>query len=71
MRAGSTLLYLTCVVASVNYTVYPGIGVLINCIDSVCSEHPYYWIWWYWAGDWYEGPVTADRYMLIDGDVIV
>ncbi len=71
VRAGSTLLNLTCMVANVNYTVYPGMGTFVNCINDVCSEHPYYWFWWYWAGDWYEGPVAADRYVLANGDVIV
>jgi len=71
VEAGSTLLDLTCTVANVNYTTYPGMGAFVNCIGDLCSEHPYYWMWWYWTGDWYEGPVAADRYMLCDGDIVV
>ncbi len=71
--AGSTLLDVTMLVAEVNYTTYPGMGVLVESINGVKNEHPFYWIWWIWTdwGGWQEGPVAADKYVVSDKEVLL
>jgi len=69
---GATLLDVTAKVATVNYTVYPGMGVLVTSINDVENSHPYYWMWWMWTewGGWVEGPVAADRYVVANGETL-
>ena len=71
--AGSTLFDVTALVADVNYTAYPGMGVLVESINGVKNEDPFYWMWWIWTdwGGWQEGPVAADKYVVSDREVLL
>lgn len=71
VKAGSSLLNVTMLVANVEYTVYPGMGVFVESINGVKNEHPYYWMWWTWTSyGWFEGPVAADKYIVGDGETL-
>ena len=69
---GSTLLDVTVAVADVNYTEYPGMGAFVVSINGVENSDPYYWMWWVWTPwvGWQEGPVAADRYVVVDGETL-
>jgi len=73
VKMGATLLDVTMLVSKVDYTVYPGMGALVNSINGVANSDPYYWMWWTWTtwGGWVEGPVAADRYVVEDGETLV
>jgi len=80
MPAGSTLFNLTeHVTWNFSYTVWPGMGVYVTCINSVCERiitpghEGYSWIWYYWdpeAKAWVWGPVACDRHVLYNGEVL-
>ncbi|MDK2464426.1 MAG: DUF4430 domain-containing protein [Candidatus Korarchaeota archaeon] len=72
VKKGSTLLDVTLAVASVNYTEYPGMGAFVESINGVANSNPYYWMWWTWTdwGGWQEGPIAADRYVVMDGETL-
>lgn len=68
-RAGDTLLDVTTLVASVNYTPWPGSGAWIDSIDGVENTKTKYWYWWMWTSfGWAEGQAAADRYIVGDGE---
>jgi len=71
-NTGTTLLDVTMLVATVNYTMYPGMGALVDSINDVVNSHPYYWMWWMWTtwGGWVEGPVACDRYVVGDDETL-
>ncbi len=73
VRSGSTLLDVTTGIADVNYTVYPGMGVLVESINGVKNENPFYWMWWMWTDweGWVEGPVAADKYVVSEKEVLL
>lgn len=71
VKAGSSLLNVTMLVANVEYTIYPGMGVFVESINGVKNEHPYYWMWWTWTSyGWFEGPVAADKYIVGDKETL-
>ena len=72
VELGSTLLDVTMKVATVNYTIYPGMGAFVNSINGVENSPPFYWMWWMWTawGGWVEGPVAADKYVVSDGETL-
>lgn len=72
-KMGATLLNVTMLVATLNYTFYPSLGgSLVNSIDNVANSDTYYWMWWMWTtwGGWIEGPVAADKYVVGDGETL-
>ena len=48
-------------------------GVLVESINGVKNEDPFYWMWWIWTdwGGWQEGPVAADKYVVSDKEVLL
>jgi hypothetical protein len=69
---GMTLLNVSSLTSDVNYTMWPGMGALVNGIDGVENFNPVYWMWWMWNSysGWIEGPVGADKYVVSDGEVL-
>lgn len=68
--AGSTLLDLTKLVASVNYTGSLS-GAYVNAIDGVSGSSGKYWLWWsYSSYGWTSGQVAPDRYVVGDNETI-
>lgn len=74
VKMGETLLNVTMHVATVNYSVYPGMGCFVNSINNVSNNKSssHYWMWWMWTkwGGWVEGPVAADKYVVGDGETL-
>ncbi len=71
VNAGSSLLDLTSLVVSVNYT--EGLaGATIDSIDDVENLYPHYWTWWSWTTyGWAFGSVAADRYIAGDNETLL
>lgn len=70
ISAGSTLLSLTELVASVNYTPYPT-GAWVNAIDGVFPPQTKYWGWYaYSSFGWNPGGVACDRYVVGDNETL-
>jgi len=70
---GATAFNATLAVATVNYSFYVDLGVLVEAINGVCNSHPCYWNWLYWNSTesvWIYGPVACDKYLLTKGDII-
>jgi hypothetical protein len=70
ISAGSTLLDLTKLVASVDYTGSPS-GAFVNAIDGVRSSDGKYWSWWsYSSYGWASGGVACDRYVVGENETV-
>ena len=69
---GMTLLNVTLLVATTNYTMSPGMGAFVNSIDNVTNSYPFYWMWWTWTSysGWMEGPIACDKYVVADGEAL-
>jgi len=70
---GISLLNATRMVAEVNFTVYPGLGVFVNTINKVGGGPSRYWLWYYWnplTSKWEMGMVACDAYILHHGDTL-
>jgi len=66
INAGATLLDLTKLVASVNYTG------MINAINSVPNAYPKYWMWWSWSiFGWSFGYVACDKYVVGENETML
>jgi len=66
INAGATLLDLTRLVASVNYT-----GML-NSINGVPNSYPKYWMWWTWSGfGWSFGSFACDKYIVGENETLL
>jgi len=71
INAGSTLLDLTKLLASVNCTGSLS-GVSINAIDSVPNSYPRWWVWWSHSSyGWTFGPVSCDRYIVGENETVL
>jgi hypothetical protein len=71
INAGSTLLDLTKLTASVNYTGSLS-GASVNAIDGVRSSDEKYWLWWsYSSYGWTFGQVACDRYVVGENETVV
>jgi len=71
INAGSTLLDLTKLAVSVNYTESLA-GASVNAIDSVPNSDGKYWLWWsYSAYGWTFGQVASDRYVIGQNETVV
>jgi hypothetical protein len=71
INSGSTLLDLTRLVASVNYTESLS-GASVNAIDGVPSSGGKYWLWWsYSSYGWTFGQVACDRYVVGENETVV
>ena len=69
--AGSTLLDLTKLVASVDYT-QSLTGVFLNAIDNVPNSDPDWWVWWsHSSSGWFFGPVGCDKYVVGNNETIL
>jgi len=71
INAGSTLLDLTILLVSVNYTE-TSLGASINAIDRVPNSYPEYWMWWSHSSyGWTFGPVACDKYVVGDNETML
>ena len=69
IRAGSTLLNATMLVADIEYTVFPGSGAFVDSINNLTKTGSYYWLWWmHTTYGWYQGQVACDRYIVGDNE---
>jgi hypothetical protein len=69
ITAGSTLLNLTELVTSVNYSE-GSLGAYVNSIDGA-SNSSKYWFWWtYSSSTWVLGPVGFDKYVVGDNETL-
>jgi hypothetical protein len=69
IKAGSTLLDLTELVASVNYSESSS-GAFMNSINGVSGSSKY-WFWWmYSSSTWTLGPVGCDKYIVGDNETL-
>ncbi len=58
-------------VADVNYTVSPGFGVFITCIDGVCGNSSCGWVYFVVKDGKPELPsIAADKYVVPDGATV-
>jgi hypothetical protein len=70
INAGSTLLDLTKLVASVNYTSSLS-GSSVNAINGVSSSDGKYWLWWSHSSfGWAFGSVACDRYVVGENETL-
>ena len=66
INAGATLLDLTKLVASVNYT-----GML-SAINGVPNTYPNWWMWWSWSSfGWSFGYVACDKYVVGENETLL
>jgi hypothetical protein len=71
-KAGDSLLTVTQLVATVNYTEYPSLGAFVNSINNVANHGSFYWMWWtYSTSGWSEGPVGCSTYFVYDNETCV
>jgi len=71
INAGSTLLDLTKLVASVNYTESLS-GASVSAINNVPNSDGKYWLWWsYSAYGWTFGQVASDKYVVGQNETVV
>jgi hypothetical protein len=45
-------------------------GSFVTSINGVGDDPNAWWLWWYNDGEWIQGPVGADQWMLHDGDEV-
>jgi hypothetical protein len=71
-KAGDSLLTVTQLVATVNYTE-SSLGAFVNSINNVANHDPFYWMWWTYSTSfgWSEGQVGCSKYILSDGETCV
>jgi hypothetical protein len=70
IKAGSTLLEITKLVASVNYTGSLS-GALVNTIDGVPQSDGKYWLWWTHSSyGWTFGQVACDKYVVGENETL-
>lgn len=68
-RAGDTLLDVTGLKFSLNYTIWPSSGAFLDSLDNVKNSPPYYWMWWMWTSfGWVQGQAAMDRFIVGDGE---
>ena len=71
ISAGSTLLTLTKLVTTVNYTEYSS-GAFLNAIDGVFNASPKSWMWWSSTTyGWVFGSVACDRYVVGENETLL
>jgi hypothetical protein len=72
-RAGDSLLTVTQLIATVNYTEYPGSGAFVNSINNVANHGSFYWMWWTYSTSygWSEGPIGCGKYIVSDNETCV
>lgn len=71
VNAGATLLNLTKLVVSVNYTGSLS-GASINAIDDVSNSYPRWWMWWSWTSyGWVLGSIACDKYVVGENETLL
>ena len=71
VNAGATLLNLTKLVVSVNYTGSLS-GASINAIDNVPNSYPKWWMWWSWTSyGWVLGSIACDKYVVGENETLL
>ena len=71
INAGATLLDLTKLVVSVNYTESP-LGASIDAIGNVPNSNPKWWMWWSWSSyGWVSGSVACDKYVIGENETLL
>jgi len=69
-RAGDTLLDITMLATTVNYTSSTS-GATLNEINGRRNSGNYWWYWWMLTNwGWFEGPVACDKYIVGDGETL-
>jgi hypothetical protein len=72
INAGSTLLNLTQLLASVDYTSSPLEGAFVNAIDGVHNSNPKYWLSFsYSSFGWMSISVGCDKYIVGENETLV
>ena len=71
VNAGATLLDLTKLVVSVNYTESSS-GASIDEIGNVPNSYPKWWMWWSWSSyGWVFGTVACDKYVVGENETLL
>lgn len=71
ISAGSTLLRLTNLVCSVNYTDSLS-GATVNAINGVTNSNPNWWVWWSASSyGWIFGSVASDKYVVGQNETLL
>jgi hypothetical protein len=66
INAGATLLDLTKLVASVNYTG------MMDAINGVANSYPKWWMWWGWSSfGWSFGYIACDKYVVGENETLL
>ncbi len=72
ISAGSTLLNLTQLLASVDYTGNPSEGVFLDAIDGVPNSNPKYWLSFsYSSFGWMPLSIGCDKYIVGENETLV
>ena len=72
INAGSTLLDLTQLLASVDYTGNPSEGVFLDAIDGVPNSNPKYWLSFsYSSFGWMSLSIGCDKYIVGEDETLV
>jgi hypothetical protein len=72
-KAGDSLLTVTQLIATVNYTEYPSLGAFVNSINNLSNHGSFNWMWWTYSTSygWSEGQVACDKYIVSNGETCV
>jgi hypothetical protein len=71
INAGATLLDLTKLAVSVNYTESSS-GASINAVGGVANSYPKWWMWWSWSSfGWVFGSVACNRYVVGENETLL
>ena len=72
-KAGDSLLAVTQLIATVNYSEYPGSGAFVNSINDVANNESFNWMWWTYSRSygWTLGPVGCSKYIVSDNETCV
>jgi hypothetical protein len=71
-RAGDSLLTVTELVATVNYSG-SGSSAFVNSINNVANHGSFDWMWWTYSTSygWFEPPVGCGKYIVSDNETCV
>jgi hypothetical protein len=72
-KAGDSLLAVTKLIATVNYTEYTlPPGAFVTSINNVSNHGSLNWMWWtYSTSSWSLGQVACDKYIVSNGETCV
>lgn len=71
-NGGSTLLTLTNLVGSVNYTDNLSGAAFVNAINGVTNSYPNWWMWWSSSNyGWVFGSVACNKYVVGENETLL